>query len=87
MWFVVADDYCVVCVAPGDRCLVNLKRDSPQVRNVYALVVLFVHSFEDNLLLLVVHFDDVVVFGVGQVADAPLKALVCVLSYEDGVGR
>ena len=85
--FVVADDHCIVGVAPGDRRLVDFNRDPPQVRNVYALVILFVNSFENNLLLLVVNLDDVVVFGVGQVAYAPLKALICVLAYEDWIGR
>ena len=82
---VVADNHCVVCVAPRDRSLIHLQATAFKIGDVDALVVLLVVRLEDDLLLLVVHLNHVVVFRVGQVSNAPLKPLTRVLSDEDGV--
>ena len=63
-----------------------MQADSSQVGDIDSLVVLFIDRLEDNLLLLVVHLYNIVIFWIGEISDAPFEPIVCILSDEDGIG-
>lgn len=76
----------VIGVLEGERFLAELDVGALEVGHVEPLVVLLHCCLYHDLLLLGVHLEEVVVLGVGQVADAPLEALQDVPPQEDGLG-
>ena len=84
-WLVVADNDGVVSVPPGNGRLIDLQTTTAQIWDVNALVVLLVHCLQNDLLLLVVDFDNIVVLRVREVPDPPFKPLVRVFPDENRV--
>lgn len=49
--------------------------------------LLFVWGFDDDASLRVIHWNTENIFGVGKVADPPLKAGLCVFTHEYGLRK
>ena len=82
----IGNYHCVVRILPFDLRVVNLEFDSPQIRQVYPLIVLLVGCGQYDLLLGFIDIHDIGLFGVGQVPDSPLKSVHSILPHKDGVG-
>lgn len=83
---IVGDEHSLVGVFPGDGCLIYLKLNTLQVRNIDAFEILFVGCLQQNLLFSVVHFNGIRFFWVGKVSNAPLEAVFSVFAFELRVG-